>query len=232
MPDDPTNPPAGAQAGQPASGNPTPAADPNKAPTPAAAAPEKAPAVADKAGEAERQSIRERAIAAERERDDLKAKLAKIEDDKLKESGKWQELATKLEAEKKSLESEVSRERVERSIVSAGATAGAKNPSDLIPFVKLDGLDVTNAAAVQAAVDKAVADLTVSKPYMFGKSDGKSESFPTPQPNPGGETFDPRKVAAEDLYSGKLKLTPDQLRQVQASGGAAPKVDFMGRPIT
>lgn len=197
MADDPNNPaPAGAPAGQPASGGTPPAADPNK----------------DKAGDAERQGLRERAIAAERERDAANAKLKAADDAKLAEKGEFEKLAKSKEAE--ASEWKAKHDGVLRShkIFVAGIKAGANDPEDLEPFLaKVDAAD-------GAAITEALTTLQTSKPYLFGKSDGKSGApFPTPAANPGGgKTEDLGKVAPQDLW----RRSPEELAEYAKAHGA------------
>ncbi len=187
MPDDPNNPPAGAPAGQPASGSATPAVEaPNKA------------------GDAERQSLRERAIAAEREVEALKAAAKTAADAKLAEQGNYQALAKSKETEAGEWKAKYEKSQRTSALVAAGSKAGANDPSDLAAFVDLSAIDASDDHALRGAADKALADLKASKPYLFGQPNGKSGApFPTPAANPGGgsEVKIPAGLKAGDVQN-------------------------------
>ena len=237
MADEANNQPAGVVAGQPAGGSTPPAADPNRPaaqPAPAAAPADKGPA--DKAGEAERQGLRERAIAAERELEKVREQIKQAEDAKLAEKGEWQKLAQNRETEAKELRTKYEKAQIQNSLYVAGHKADVKDVMDLAALANLGDVDVNDPRALVAAAEKAVADLKTAKPYLFGTTqpptttpaaDPKTTTYPTPQANPGGsEPFDPSKVTADDVRSGKL--TREQLARVAGNGVG---VDFMGRPL-
>lgn len=207
MPDPIETPAAGVPAAQPASGSPTPAVEaPNKA------------------GDAERQSLRERAIAAEREVEALKAAAKTAADAKLAEQGNYQALAKSKETEAVEWKAKFEKSQRTSALVAAGSKAGANDPSDLAAFVDLSAIDATDEHALRGAADKALADLKASKPYLFGQPNGKSGApFPTPQVTPGGApqaiggitTKDVHSMNAEQLkaYVEQASKTPVQFRR-------------------
>lgn len=167
MPDEQNNPPAGAEAGKPASGS-----------TPAADAP-------NKAGDDERLALRERAIAAERKAAKLEEAQKKAEDARLAEQGKYQELAKAKEAEAGTWKAKYEQAQRQSALIAAGARAGIKDASDLV-LARLGDVDVSDEGALREAAEVAVTDLAKSKPYLFGSSTKNGTPTPTPQANPGG----------------------------------------------
>ena len=167
---DPVTTPAGVAAGQPAGGTPAPAAEETK----------------QAQGEDERIGLRARAIAAEREAATLKEQAKKSEEAKLTEQGEHQELAKLKEAEANDWKAKYSQAQRSNALIAAGARAGIRDAEDLA-LAKLGDVDVGDASALREAAEKAVADLTKSKPYLFGSANGKSGTpFNTPAATPGG----------------------------------------------
>lgn len=202
------NQPAGAQAGQPAPGSKSDAA-PNEQ--------------QDK--DDERLSLRQRAIEAERKVQRLEAEKKAAQEEKLKESGKWQEVATQKEAEAKSLRDALRRERVERTIASAGVKAGAVDPEDLVRFVQLpDDLDDSDRDALGAAISAEIEKLSKSKPYLFATNKTKNGTpFQTPAATPGGPVAKvPDGIKAQDVHSLSREQKQALVKQTfgdKASGG-------------
>lgn len=201
MPDPTETPAVAAPTAQPA-GSTSPAAEPNK----------------------EAQSVREqnllaRAISAERERDSFKDAAKKAEDAKLAEQGNYQALAKSKEAEAGEWKSKYEKSQRVSALVSAGAKAGANDPNDLAAFVDLSAIDASDNSALRAAADKALADLKASKPYLFGKTDGKSGApFPTPQASPGAAAPAIGGVTTADVH----KMKPDELKAYLAEVSKQP----------
>jgi len=185
MPDETVNPPAGAQAGQPASGSPTPAVEPKQ----------------DKAGDDERLALRTRAIEAERKAAKLEEAQKKAEEGRLAEQGKFQELAKQKEAEANTWQQKYYQSQRNSALVAAGAKAGIKDASDLV-LAKLGDVDVGDDGALREAAEQAVSELAKSKPYLFGTNGKSGAPFPTPRATPGGGTPEvrlPERVSAGDV---------------------------------
>jgi hypothetical protein len=156
---------------------------------------------------------------------DLKKQLAKIlsdkkseEDAKLKESGKWQELATAADAKSKGLESTLRRERIERAIVSTATVLGAKDPEDLVNFIKAgDDLDAGDRDSLSKHFKAEIKRLKEAKPYLFNQEDVVDKDTTVskaPAGNGKDANFDPTRVSKKDVWG----LPLDKMRQVANQG--------------
>jgi len=207
MPDETSNPPAGADAGKPASGGTTPAAEaPNKA------------------GDDERLALRERAIAAERKAAKLEDAQKKADDARLAEQGKYQELAKAKEAEANDWKAKYTQAQRESALVAAGAKAGIKDASDLV-LARLGDVDVSDIGALREAAEVAVSDLAKSKPYLFGSSTKNGTPHPTPLGNPGGDPVKVPKVSAGEVAN----LTREQKQAIADGYFKGGNSGFFGR---
>lgn len=202
MPEPITETAAAAPAAQPA-GSTSPAVEPNK----------------------EAQSVREqnllaRSIAAERERDALKASVKAAEDAKLAEQGKYQELAKSKEVEANTWKGKWEQSQRTNMLIAAAAEVGIKPTAitDLASLPSITAIDASDTDALRAAAVKVVADLRAT----FGNQG--VAPFPTPTPSPGGAPKSNNGAKVADVH----KMTPDELKAYLSEASRAP-LKFGGR---
>lgn len=216
MPDDTKNQPGAAAPGQPADGK-QPVSD-------AANEQGQQPTSGWKAAE----QYKSEAAQLRKELEAFKAQQKKAEDERLAKQGEYQTLAEQRAQALAQREQELRNERVQNALIAAASRAGAVDPEDLVALSKLDGVDVSDRAALRQAAEAAVAELQKSKPYLFGKPGKNGTPFETPQGIPGGtKPVDLSKVSAGDV----AKLTPEQKRALAGQHGYTGPVDFWGRPL-
>lgn len=164
---------------------------------------------------------------AQKELDAYRSEKAAQEKAAAEKNGEWEKLykdseAKREAAEKRAADTEAEKVRLaKRSAVSTELLKLGLLDTDDINLIDLDSIqdDGKNAADVA----KKFAE---SKPHKFGTGKSGTPPFPTPQANPGGApAFDPLKVKASDVRSGKL--TREQLLAVANS--VNPEADSMGR---
>lgn len=107
---------------------------------------------------------------------------AAADDARLKEQGKFKELAEKAEARAKAAQDAIKRARVE----VFAARAGINDPDD-IPQKLIDSLEVDDAGTVTGAAE-AIEALKTAKPYLFGSTTTTPGAKPTTTPKPTGST--------------------------------------------
>ena len=164
---EPTNPPAGADAGKPASGSPAPAAE-------------------AEAGAEDRQALRTRAIDAERKLAKLDAEVKKADEKRLAEAGEHQKLASIKSQEADQYKAKWISERRSNALIAAGHKAGVRDVSDLVLARLPDDLDIEDSEALRGAAESAIGDLSKAKPYLFGHPNPKTETATTKPAIPGG----------------------------------------------
>jgi len=96
-------------------------------------------------------------------------KLAKLEEDRLKENEKWKELAEKKEAEANELKKQVQQKIIENKIQAEATKLGAINLEDVGKLIDRSKITIDESDNVVGA-DEAVKTLLESKPYLKGNS--------------------------------------------------------------
>lgn len=152
---------------------------------------------------AERKAERDARLAAERERDELRAKI----------EGKEAEYAA--EQEKRAAEQAAlskANDRIRRSEVKAAAKGVLADPADAYKFLDLESFEVDDDGNVdESAIADALADLVKSKPYLAaqgsrkfqGTADGGARNGST-QPSQLSEA-DVKRLAAEGRHDEIVK---------------------------
>lgn len=174
----------------------------------------------DQEGDDKYLALRNRAIDAERKAQKLEEQIKKAGDEKLAEQGKYQELAKAKESEAENWRSKYVQAQRSNALIAAGAKADVIDANDLV-LAKLGEVDVDDDSALREAAEKAVGELKKSKPYLFGKANGKNgQPFTTPQATPGGTTnqLPAGKITAADVH----KMTPEQRKAFLDQVSKAP----------
>lgn len=162
----------------------------------------------------ERQTLRARAIEAERKAAKLEAEIEKSKQEKLKEQGQWQKLAEDREAELRTHKAALRKERIERAIFSVAAKANAADPEDIVRFVAVpDEMDGSDSEALLGHISDTIGALAKSKPYLFASPDTKTNKANTrgAAPGSGASSFDPSKVTKKSMWG----LTLEQMQKVR-----------------
>lgn len=110
------------------------------------------------------QKLRERAKLA----DELEAKQKQAEEKQLKEQGKWQEMAMKLEKERDEALTKMQQTTVNMKIQQIANSLGAVDAEDILKLVDRTQISINDDGEV-TGVDEAVKALVESKPHLFGE---------------------------------------------------------------
>ena len=166
---------------------PEPTPSSNEPVTPAAATPAvqpvfehqppAAPARSEEAWLAQEQKLRDAQKAAQ-DRNDLQAKLDKIEADKLAEQGKYKELYEKEQASRRQTEAQM-RSRVARAELRAYAIAEGIIDPDLVNLIPSKDIKVNDDTGEFENIRDLIADQKKAKPHLY-KGTAASAGSATP----------------------------------------------------
>lgn len=153
---------------------------------------------------ANEKAARERERAASKERDELRAKQKKADDEQLSETERLRARTAEQEAALAAKDRELQETRNRHEIERAAAKAGLADPEDAHSLLKAADFEHDDDGNIKNA-DKLVAALLKAKPYLAAKT---TNGVPgTPRAN-GTQTHEERVKATTDILRGLPERQP------------------------
>lgn len=154
---------------------------------------------------ANEKAAKEAARTAAKERDELRAKQKKADDEQLSETERLRARTTELEAAAAAKDRELQETRNRTAIERAATKAGVVDPEDVHRLLNADSFEHDETGNVTNA-EQLVKDLLKAKPYLAAKV-GANGVPPTPRSN-GTQTHEDRVKEAEQTLKASGRYAP------------------------